>query len=150
MVSYPKNLAEGLLFIQVWLLISLLTPLTRVLKLPRLLQLLAPGKVVPERWSADKIVSFTDAILGQESFIYRRNCFKRTLSLYYFLSRLGLPIQVNLGVRKGEGKLEGHGWLTLEGKPYLEPGSGKPDSQVIYSFPQKRQGSESVAIVGRR
>ncbi len=136
MAAYPKNLAEGLLFIRVWLLLSLLSPLIRLLKLPHLLQLLSPQRITPEHWPADQVVGFTDTILGQESFIYRRNCLKRTLSLYYFLSRLGLPVQVNLGVRKGGGKLEGHGWLSLEGKPYLEPGPARADFQLIYTFPQ--------------
>lgn len=137
MATYPKNLAETFLFIKIWLLISLLTPLIRMFKMPRLLQLLTPNAIGPKTWSRDKVVDFTDSILGQESFIYRRNCLKRTLSLYYFLSRLGLPIQVNFGVRKGEENLEGHGWLTLEGKPYLEPSPNKLDFKVIYSFPQK-------------
>ncbi len=137
MADYPKNLAQGLLFIHVWFLISLLSPLIRLLKLPRLLQLLSPHRVTPGRWPAEQVVGFTDSILGQESFIYRRNCLKRTLSLYYFLSRLGLPVQVNLGVRKGGEKLEGHGWLSLEGRPYLEPGTAKADFRLVYTFPQR-------------
>ena len=135
MATYPTNLKEFFLFAHIWLIITLLTPLTRLFKLPRLLQLLSPARVTPGRWPTDKVVSFTDTILEQERFIYRRNCFKRSLSLYYFLSRLGLPVQINLGVRKEEGKLKGHGWLTLQGKPYLE--AGVPDFRVIYCFPQE-------------
>ncbi len=136
MPTYPKNLAGSLLFIRIWLLITLLTPLIRMFKLPRLLQLLTPKKVTPKRWAVDQIVSFTDTIMEQEKFIYRRNCLKRTLTLYFFFSRLGLPIQVNLGVRKEDKKLAGHGWLTLEGKPYKEPTPNKPAYKIIYSFPQ--------------
>lgn len=136
MATYPKNLAESILFFYIVILITFLSPLIRFIKLPRLLGLLKPAKIYPNRWSVDKIVSFTDTILEREIFIYRRNCFKRTLTLYYFLSRLGLPVKVNLGIRKGEEKLlEGHGWLTLEGKPFKE--LNKPDFKIIYSFPQE-------------
>ncbi|MBI5789362.1 MAG: lasso peptide biosynthesis B2 protein [Candidatus Schekmanbacteria bacterium] len=108
----------------------------RLYKLPPLLRLLSPKAGKQKSWPTDKIVAFTDTILELEKFIYRRNCFKRTLSLYYFLKRIGLPVQVNLGVRKKQDELEGHGWLTLHGQPYCEPNAQNLNYQVVYFYPQ--------------
>lgn len=49
-----------------------------------------------------------------------RPCLKRALVMYNFSCRLGLDTIVMIGVKKGDPKLAGHGWIEIEGAPYLE------------------------------
>jgi hypothetical protein len=50
-------------------------------------------------------------------------CLRRSLTLYYFLRRQGYPVRVALGAYLQDGALIAHAWLTLHGKPFLEPAS---------------------------
>ena len=50
-------------------------------------------------------------------------CLRRTLTLYYFVTRLGYPVKVALGAYVRDGQLQAHAWLTLDGQPFLERGT---------------------------
>jgi hypothetical protein len=49
-----------------------------------------------------------------------RPCLRRALVMYNFSCRMGLEATVMIGVLKGESGLAGHGWIEIEGVPYLE------------------------------
>lgn len=72
-------------------------------------------------------------------------CMRRSLTRYYFLRREGLPLQVHFGARFVDGKpdreITGHAWLTLDGRPYHEPGKSWRGFTVMLSFPQ-REGND--------
>lgn len=142
-----KSFKDYLLFLYIISVISALTPLIRIFKLPRLLKILTPASDKPQKWLTGKeeqVKNYTDKVLGFEKFIYKKNCFKRTLSLYYFLRRSGIPVVVNLGVRKVKDKLEGHGWLTLDGKPFWEKNENPLNFEVIYSYPALNIGKNTA------
>jgi len=40
--------------------------------------------------------------------------------MYSFSCSMGLDTIVMIGVKKGDSKLAGHGWIEIEGTPYLE------------------------------
>lgn len=73
-------------------------------------------------------------------------CLRRSLTRYYFLRREGLPVQVHFGARFVDGKpdreITGHAWLTLDGKPYYEPGKNWRGFTVMLSFPQGNGNDE--------
>lgn len=52
-----------------------------------------------------------------------RPCLPRSAALSLLLRRSGRPVVLHCGVHRGEagGLLRGHAWLSLHGRPYLEP-----------------------------
>ena len=77
---------------------------------------------------AEKIVKYTDYILQRNIWVYRPNCLKRSLILYYFLRKYGIDVQLHLGVKRtvdcdGESSnngLAGHAWLVRCGHVFAE------------------------------
>ena len=140
------------LFSRIFLLATVLPVMLRLISLPKLMNVLTPQGPKPhtdmdrERLK-DKIVKFTDYVLGHDFWIYRRTCLKRSLVLYHFLRRFDINVHVCFGVRynenvpdKEEGKkLEGHAWLLYKGNIFLEK---KVDItrtyRVTYSFPDDK------------
>jgi hypothetical protein len=45
----------------------------------------------------------------------RGNCLEQSLVLWALLRERGIHAQLRVGVRKGEGGLEAHAWVELEG-----------------------------------
>ncbi len=64
------------------------------------------------------------------------NCFPRALTLFLFARRAGLPVQFNCGIMKVHQHLEGHAWLTLDGREFLEPSPYWQAFTVTFKFPQ--------------
>jgi hypothetical protein len=77
---------------------------------------------------ADRILVRVPAFLGSK-------CLPRSLVLYYFAVRCGLPVKFHCGVRRADVQLEGHAWLTLHGRAFLENTTGDPQYVVTFSFP---------------
>jgi hypothetical protein len=138
------KLNDFFLWGRIFTLICLLPLLHRLLRLKLLLKLLTPRntKCPANQDQEKKIIKWTDAILGWDFFIFRSSCLKRSLVLYHFLKREGLPVQINFGVRKLKEEsgqqhpvLDGHGWLSLRGRTYLEKGEPLKIFKLMYSFP---------------
>jgi hypothetical protein len=51
--------------------------------------------------------------------LVRTGCLTRGVTLYWFLRRAGLDVQLRFGLDP-TGAADGHCWLTLDGEPYLE------------------------------
>jgi len=53
--------------------------------------------------------------------LVRSGCLTRGITLFWFLRRAGLDVELRFGVDpRAEGDADGHCWLTLAGEPYLE------------------------------
>jgi len=135
------NIRSMLLFFKIGLLVTALPVMTKLLSLPKLMEVLTPGKrketFVQEE--IDLIIKITDLILNQRFFIFYPTCLKKSLVLYHFFNNHGLNVAMNFGIKKDKesDKLEGHGWLTLDNKPFLENYNPLDFFKVIYSYPQK-------------
>jgi hypothetical protein len=57
-------------------------------------------------------------------------CVPRSLALFHALRKEGLEVSFVSGVRRNGGKLEGHAWLELNGKPI--PGLGDENSPNVF------------------
>jgi len=63
-------------------------------------------------------------------------CLRRSLILYKFLREAGVDVAINIGVRIDErGRLSGHSWLTLAGKPYLTRPETASRFKPLFVFP---------------
>jgi hypothetical protein len=47
-------------------------------------------------------------------------CLRRALVMYNYCCRMGLDAEVMIGVKKDGCSLTGHGWIEIDGVPYLE------------------------------
>ena len=136
------------LFARIFLLITVLPAMLRLLSLPRLMKMLTHRDLRvckdPDSESKDKIVKFTDYLLNRNFWIYKSTCLKRALVLYYFLRRSGIDVQICFGVRsnaksseiKTQNVLEGHAWLLYSGNIFLERDAKAIKTYTMtYSFP---------------
>jgi hypothetical protein len=102
------------------------------------------GPISPERPSS-QTENTTRNLADLAILLHRRSplgiCMRRSLTRYYFLRRAGLPLQVHFGARFVHGKpdreITGHAWLTLDDKPYHEPGKNWRGFTVMLSFPKE-------------
>ena len=144
-----KSPGDFWLFMRIFALITLLPIMVKCQSIPTLLKKLTPaGKKFGGSYNIDpvieKIVKYTDYILGQNWLIYKKTCLKRSLVLYHFLRKYGIEVHICLGVKKGESLrevdsekiLQGHAWLTYDGNIFLEKNSfGVHNFKTTYCFP---------------
>ncbi len=138
------------LFIKIFILLSLLPLLIRLLSLPRLMKFLTPGDVkalkdLNQERTKEKIVRYTDYILSRNLLIYKTICWKRALVLYHYLRKTGINVQICFGVRlpSMESKdklLDGHAWLKYNGEIFLERDMEMAKTyKVTYIYPEGDQ-----------
>ena len=74
----------------------------------------------------DQGVAYTQYILSRWPLrLLKQKCLLRSLALYSILKPFR-PVQLVFGVRKGQssGQWDGHCWLEIEGKPFLDTREG--------------------------
>jgi hypothetical protein len=79
--------------------------------------------------------SFTDRYLRSKVRLGRRTCLRRSLLLANLLRKSGVEVNVCLGVRVREGRLEGHSWLIREGTPFLEREENWKAYTCVFTLP---------------
>lgn len=154
---------DVLSFIQVSLLITVLPMLVKMVALPRLMKFLSRSSrgagIGNKEVYKNKIVKFTDYLLGRNFWIYRNTCLKRSLVLYHFLHPVVPELGICFGVRVKEDamcdkqkRLDGHCWLVRNGEVYLEEKPDLPSSYLVtYRFPEdlsmrKTEGNDLAAL----
>ncbi|OGL41328.1 MAG: hypothetical protein A2043_05115 [Candidatus Schekmanbacteria bacterium GWA2_38_9] len=127
------------LLLKILLLTIVLPVMVKISSLPKLMKILTPQKKKDNfsEEEIDRIVDATTLVLYGRFSIFRPTCLKRSLVLYYLLNKAGLKVVMNFGVKKNNDRLDGHGWLTLGGKPYLETYDPHDSFTVTYSYPQE-------------
>jgi len=93
----------------------------------------------------DKIVRYIDGVLWRLSVSAKGNCLPRSLALFYFATRCGLPVRLCCGVRRMRNTLEGHAWLSLDETPFLERGNPELWYTVTFSFPSLNENRSAPA-----
>ncbi len=67
-------------------------------------------------------------------------CLRRSLTRYYYLRRIGVPVVVHFGAKFVNGQpdreITGHAWLTLNDQVYFEADENWRGFTVMYSFPE--------------
>lgn len=150
------------LFIRISLLITVLPFLVKLLSLSKLMEVLTPRDLkvcnsLSLEKTQDKIVKYTDYILGLNFWIYKTTCLKRSLVLYNFLRKFGINVHICFGVKYNEKladreapkkKLEGHAWLLYNGNIFLERNIEMAKTyKVTYCFPERKDQIVEEAIL---
>ncbi len=155
-----KSFEEIILFVQVFLLVTILPFLIKLLTVQRLMKVITPRDIdayknLNVEKSKDKIVKFTDYILSRNFWVYKTTCLKRSLVLYQLLRKSGINVHVCFGVRYNDKlpgretrkKLEGHAWLLYKGEIFLEKNAEEAKTyKVTYCFPEikGKSGKENL------
>jgi Transglutaminase-like superfamily len=69
--------------------------------------------------------------------IFPRTCLREALALYHVLSHAGQPVEFCVGVRKCEGDLLAHSWVSLHGTPIV-PADRECGFKLLYAYPDAR------------
>src|SRR5262245_50784810 len=130
--------AEALLLLRMAWWVSVLSATAKLLPLPRALEIVSgPQAVHAQDCEPDvptRLAHSIDALLSADVLHFKPTCWKRAAVLRRYLSRNGIVTTIQFGVRNEEiGKVDGHAWLELDGKPFLE--TVPPDYVVTYTFP---------------
>jgi hypothetical protein len=137
----PRNL-----LFQIW---ALATAIRLFLRLPfgRVESLFPaagePVRAEPDLERAAISWSLTEAILRSRILPLRRTCLRRCLLLSHLLRRSGLEVFVAFGVDPLEAGWEGHSWLTLQGRPFLEGEEERRTYAPIFTLPRGPEGGPS-------
>lgn len=157
-----SSFEEVRLFIRIFLLMTILPFLIKLLSIPKLMEVLTPRdlkicKNLNLEQTKDKLVKFTDYILRLNFWIYKSTCLKRSLVLYYFLCKFGITVHICFGVKYDEKlpdrepqkrKLEGHAWLLRNGDVFLEKNVEMAKTyKVTYCFPERNEQVVQEAIL---
>ncbi|PWB79131.1 MAG: hypothetical protein C3F08_07460 [Candidatus Methylomirabilota bacterium] len=117
--------------------------LVRTRRLPSLLRYLSrpthtdAGQKVrqePDLRSLDRVRRYSHTIITR-LLRSQHPCLLRSLVLYRYCRKHGVPAAIHYGVRSGADGLEGHSWVTLDGTPFGETEEGLRPYVAVYSYP---------------
>ncbi len=149
------------LWLFVWSLLTIFEAavLVRTLPLPTLLSHFSrqssrrserKALVKPEIRSLDRVRRYSNMIITS-LLRSRRPCLLRSLVVYRYSCKHGIPVSIHFGVRSGMDRLEGHSWVTLDGAPLGESEEGLRPYVAVYSYPTGTDGADpqhALAAVG--
>jgi Transglutaminase-like superfamily len=118
-------------------------PIVLRLPLPRLAALVTrpPGVGPPRPAEIERLERVTTLAPRIARPLVRSGCLTRGLTLFWFLRRAGLDVELRFGLDPGEGRpTDGHCWLTLDGEPYLERRDPRHRFTELYRLPLAGRG----------
>ena len=110
-------------------------PLPQLLKSQRLVRRRVKGKSPAEM---DRAVRMTVRLSHLRVFRlprFPRACLRQSLALYRVLNRMGYPVQIHFGIHKDGDHLQGHSWVTLDGRSIAERTQTEA-FELVYSYPR--------------
>lgn len=133
--------AEILLFARICAFAMVVPALMR-LPLPRLAAVLARagrgsrGSAGPD--TAQRLGELVDLAQQVVYPLIRRGCLPRCVTLYWFLTRAGLNVELCFGMGEEARKLPAHCWVALDGEPILERQDPRARFLELYRVPAAR------------
>jgi hypothetical protein len=131
-----RGLREALLFGYV-LSFAATVPLMLRLPLPRFAALVTrpPGRAggAPDPLRIERLVQLAPRV---GSPVVRTGCLTRGVTLFWFLRRAGVDVQLHFGLDLIDADAtDGHCWLALDGEPFLEKVDPRPRFAELYRLP---------------
>jgi hypothetical protein len=129
--------------------VSVLSFAAKLCPLPRALEIVS-GRVNTNTCEFDtalppRLARSIDTVLSADFLHFTPVCWKRAAVLRRYLSRNGIATTIQFGVRVEEvGKVEGHAWLELERKPFLE--TAPAEYVVTYTYPSDKPYRAEAAV----
>ena len=141
------------------LTVFLAAALLRTRRLPALLRYLTRGahahtsqtaRLEPDLRSLDRVRRYSHVIITR-LLRSQRPCLLRSLVLYRYCWKHGVPVSIHFGVRSDMDGLKGHSWVTLDGTPLGESEEGLRPYAAVYSYPAGTDGADpqqALVVVG--
>lgn len=135
-----------------WSLLTVLVAaaLLRTKRLPALLRYLGRSSHAVTNYRAslhadtrsiDRVRRYSHAIITGV-LRSRRPCLLRSLVLYRYCWKQGVPVTIHFGVRPGTDGMEGHSWVTRGGIPLGESEAAVRPYAPVYSHPAGTDGTD--------
>lgn len=145
-LSAVRTAADAALFVRV-IGVATAVPVMARLPLPRLATLLSAAdwrRRQPECSPSDseRIARYVDVAQHVAGPLVRRGCLTRSVTLYWFLRRAGVDVELVFGIGKlGDDSVAAHCWVARGGDSYLEPAGAAPAPrfEAIYRIPVTRR-----------
>lgn len=119
------------------LAVAAMVPLLMRLPLRQVARLVEPRRVSrsvdPPAVAA--LIDRVESVLCRGRPLVRSGCLVRAVTLFYFLRRVGVDVQLAFGTGRPHGEFEGHCWLVKDGRPFLEKVDPRGVFTEIYSIP---------------
>lgn len=138
-----KSTSDWVLFLQLFVF-ALFVPAFMRLGVRRLSALLSqtnrPAKELSAKTlpvDAKKMITLTDLAMEFGSPLIDKRCLTRGITLYYFLRRAGMPVELHFGVAPVGTALNGHCWLVQNEQPFAEPIDPRSRFAEVWSMPIK-------------
>lgn len=113
-------------------------PLLMRMQLPRVAALLTrtPRRPPPSVTEIERLERLTALAPRVARPLVRPGCLTRGITLYWFLRRAGLDVELRFGLDPAEDRpTDGHCWLALAEEPFLEKSDPRPRFAELYRFP---------------
>lgn len=113
-------------------------PLIMRLPLPRVAALLTrpPRRGPPSGGEVERLERLVALAPRVARPLVRPGCMTRGVTLFWFLRRAGLDVELRFGVDpSGEASTDGHCWLSLDGEPFLEKQDPRGRFAELYRLP---------------
>lgn len=124
---------DGWLFLRM-LSLAAVTPLLMQRHLPVVQAWLSrTAAVVPVADQIDRRLRCMNLIMALGRPFIQPRCLTRGVTLYHFLRRAGLPVELHFGVQH-RGTFTAHCWLELEGEPFAEPNDPTREFTMVYTL----------------
>lgn len=91
--------------------------------------------IKPDSYSLDRIWRYSH-VMVTSLLRSRRPCLLRSLVVYRYCWKHGVPIVIHFGVKSGNNGLDGHSWLTLDSVPLFESSEMLKPFTIAYSYPE--------------
>jgi len=133
----PGNLA---LFLKILICVPIFKLLLLRMKIPALLRLLDRNSDTIKPFE-DQDKKFAELAWKYMNFIlitclrFKKPCLIRSLVLFYLFRKKALNVKIHFGIKKDMSLFEGHSWLSLNGKYFLEHSNPQLLHTDIYSYP---------------
>lgn len=116
---------------------AVIAPWLMYLRAPKLTRLLtprhSPGAADPVQ--VQQILVGMDAVMRVGRPLVQVRCLTRGLTLYYFLRRAGLVVELWFGVSKTAERFGAHCWLVKDGEPFGEKADPRAIFTPVYHLP---------------
>lgn len=137
--SWPRNVSEAVLLLRVFAMLIRARREARHSNLPDLLARWSPDATAPQAdpHRMERVRGFVDGLCARVPSLQDKRCLPRAIVLYHFARRYGYPAVFRCGVQRKDGKsLDGHAWLTLDDRPFLESDATIRPFVVTFSYPE--------------
>lgn len=121
------------------LMLALSAPALARLRPRHLARALAWATARPSRGVTEAAVARAERALSISGRLRRHTCLTRGIVRFVALRRAGLPVDLVFGLGAPSGVADGHCWLELDGRPFLEREDPRSVFPEMYRLPLERR-----------